>query len=255
MRCSAGHDAVRVAVSIVRTVGRDRRARAPWRGRRNRSARRPRAQATPARRDTRTSSRPRCAEAALDAALLRGRASSPTAATRSAARHSCRSSRASSARGRRSSASSWAHRRSPACSSSSRPGRCPICSDAAGCCSQERWSSRRCRSPTSVVSTVAALIVLRVLHGSATAIFGPVASASVSDLAPPDRRGAWLSAYSTAQGTGQAMGPVLAGYLIAAGRFDLGVHRLRADWRSAYRSIVARWPVAGAAALNAAVVA
>lgn len=71
------------------------------------------------------------------------------------------------------------------------------------------------------VSTLAALIMLRFVHGSATAIFGPVASASLSDIAPPLKRGTWLSAYSTAQGAGQALGPVLAGYLIAAGRFDL----------------------------------
>jgi MFS family permease len=71
------------------------------------------------------------------------------------------------------------------------------------------------------VSTLAGLILLRFVHGSATAIFGPVASASLSDIAPPSKRGAWLSTYSTAQGAGQALGPVLAGYLIAAGRFDL----------------------------------
>jgi MFS family permease len=71
------------------------------------------------------------------------------------------------------------------------------------------------------VSTLAALIMLRFVHGSATAIFGPVASASLSDIAPPSKRGAWLSTYSTAQGAGQAIGPVLAGYLILAGRFDL----------------------------------
>jgi MFS transporter, DHA1 family, multidrug resistance protein len=71
------------------------------------------------------------------------------------------------------------------------------------------------------VSTLAWLVVLRFLHGSATAIFGPVASASLSDIAPASRRGAWLSTYSTAQGSGQAIGPILAGYLIAAGRFDL----------------------------------
>jgi MFS transporter, DHA1 family, multidrug resistance protein len=71
------------------------------------------------------------------------------------------------------------------------------------------------------VSTLAALITLRFVHGSATAIFGPVASASLSDMAPPSKRGAWLSTYSTAQGAGQALGPVLAGHLIAAGRFDL----------------------------------
>ena len=71
------------------------------------------------------------------------------------------------------------------------------------------------------VSTLGVLIVLRFLHGSATAIFGPVASASLSDIAPATKRGTWLSTYSTAQGTGQALGPILAGYLIAAGRFDL----------------------------------
>jgi MFS family permease len=70
-------------------------------------------------------------------------------------------------------------------------------------------------------STLSVLILLRFAHGSATAIFGPVASASVSDIAPAGKRGTWLSAYSTAQGAGQAFGPVLAGYLIAAGRFDL----------------------------------
>jgi MFS family permease len=71
------------------------------------------------------------------------------------------------------------------------------------------------------VSTLAALTVFRFVHGAATAIFGPVASAALSDIAPAGKRGAWLSTYSTAQGAGQALGPVLAGYLIAAGRFDL----------------------------------
>jgi DHA1 family multidrug resistance protein-like MFS transporter len=90
-------------------------------------------------------------------------------------------------------------------------------------------------------STLLVLILLRFAHGSATAIFGPVASASLSDIAPPGRRGTWLSTYSTAQGAGQALGPVLAGYLIAAGRFDLafaaagligvGVPIIVAGWR------------------------
>ena len=70
-------------------------------------------------------------------------------------------------------------------------------------------------------STLAVLVALRFVHGSATAIFGPVASATLSDIAPAAKRGAWLSTYSTAQGAGQALGPVVAGYLIAAGRFDL----------------------------------
>ena len=90
------------------------------------------------------------------------------------------------------------------------------------------------------VSTIAALILLRFLHGSATAIFGPVASASLSDVAPPSRRATWLSTYSTAQGAGQALGPVLAGYLIAAGRFDLAF-AVAGTIGLAAPLIVARW--------------
>ncbi|MGE0362116.1 MAG: MFS transporter [Vicinamibacterales bacterium] len=71
----------------------------------------------------------------------------------------------------------------------------------------------------AAVSTLAGLIALRYVHGHATAIFGPVASASVSDIAPPGRRGAWLSGYAAAQGAGQAMGPLVAGALIAGGSF------------------------------------
>jgi MFS family permease len=70
------------------------------------------------------------------------------------------------------------------------------------------------------ITTLGALVVIRFLHGTATAIFGPVASATLSDFAPPDRRGTWLGLYSTIQGTGQAFGPVLAGLLIAGGRYD-----------------------------------
>ena len=96
--------------------------------------------------------------------------------------------------------------------------------------------------------------MLRVVHGSATAVFGPVASATVSDLAPLAQRGAWLGTYATAQGAGQAIGPVLAGYLIAAGRFDLafiaaGVVGLAAPlivgtWSPPLqaRDTAARWP-------------
>jgi MFS family permease len=71
------------------------------------------------------------------------------------------------------------------------------------------------------VASIGALLAVRVAHGTATAIFGPVASASLSDLAPAARRATWLSTYSTIHGAGQALGPVLGGYLIAAGRYDL----------------------------------
>ena len=102
------------------------------------------------------------------------------------------------------------------------------------------------------VSTLLVLILLRFAHGSATAIFGPVASASLSDIAPPAKRGTWLSMYSTAQGAGQALGPVLAGYLIAAGRFDLafvaagligaGVPVIVAGWRGTSDARATREP-------------
>jgi DHA1 family multidrug resistance protein-like MFS transporter len=68
--------------------------------------------------------------------------------------------------------------------------------------------------------TIAALVALRFVHGSATAIMGPVMAATISDLAPPDRRATWLSTYSTVQGAGQAIAPVVAGLLIAARRYD-----------------------------------
>lgn len=71
------------------------------------------------------------------------------------------------------------------------------------------------------VASVALLIGLRFVHGLATAIVGPVASATVSELAPADRRATWLSTFSTVQGAGQALGPIIGGYLLAAGRYDL----------------------------------
>ena len=91
------------------------------------------------------------------------------------------------------------------------------------------------------VSGLALLIVLRFLHGSATAIFGPVAAASLSDLAPPDRRGTWLSTYSTVQGVGQAAGPIVAGYLIASGQLHTAF-LLSGLLALAVPVIVARWP-------------
>ena len=72
-----------------------------------------------------------------------------------------------------------------------------------------------------LVGSLLALIALRFVHGAATAIMGPVMSATISDLAPASRRATWLSLYSTIQGAGQAVGPVFAGILIARGRFDL----------------------------------
>ena len=41
-------------------------------------------------------------------------------------------------------------------------------------------------------SSLLVLVLLRFAHGSATAIFGPVASASLSDVVPLGKRGTWL---------------------------------------------------------------
>ena len=70
------------------------------------------------------------------------------------------------------------------------------------------------------VGSLGALIAARFVHGSATAIMGPVMSATVSDVAPANRRATWLSTYSTVQGAGQAIAPIVAGFLIARQRFD-----------------------------------
>jgi MFS transporter, DHA1 family, multidrug resistance protein len=70
------------------------------------------------------------------------------------------------------------------------------------------------------VSGLAALVMIRVVHGSATALFSPVVSATVSDLAPTGQRGRWLSLYAAVQGSGQALGPVLASALVVGTDFS-----------------------------------
>lgn len=70
------------------------------------------------------------------------------------------------------------------------------------------------------VASVTLLVLVRAVHGSASAIFGPVASATLSDAAPAHRRGTWLGTYALFQGGGQAIGPVIAGYLISVHGFS-----------------------------------
>jgi MFS family permease len=96
------------------------------------------------------------------------------------------------------------------------------------------------------VASLGALLALRFIHGAATAIFGPVASASLSDIAPAERRAAWLSTYAAVQGTGQAIGPVIAGYLIASGRYNVAF--ISAGLIAAATPLLASgWPGAGTA--------
>jgi MFS family permease len=59
------------------------------------------------------------------------------------------------------------------------------------------------------------LALVRVYHGLATAVFGPVAMAFVADLAPT-RRGERLGYYSSSTLIGRALAPVVGGAILAA---------------------------------------
>jgi MFS transporter, DHA1 family, multidrug resistance protein len=65
------------------------------------------------------------------------------------------------------------------------------------------------------VSSIGLLLLLRIVHGNATALFGPAASAAISDITEPSHRGIRLGLYSSMQGVGQALGPFLGGALIS----------------------------------------
>jgi len=58
-----------------------------------------------------------------------------------------------------------------------------------------------------VTTGLAALVIVRLVHGSATALFGPVASATLSDLAPPDQRGPLAQRVLVRPGCGTGRGP------------------------------------------------
>lgn len=66
------------------------------------------------------------------------------------------------------------------------------------------------------VASLTGFIILRLVHGNATAIFGPTASATISDVVSTTERGARLGLYSSLQGVGQALGPLVGGFLISA---------------------------------------
>ncbi|MFQ5898575.1 MAG: MFS transporter [Candidatus Methylomirabilia bacterium] len=63
------------------------------------------------------------------------------------------------------------------------------------------------------VHSPGALLALRFLHGSATALFSPVAAASVADLSPRGR-GAKLGWFASANDLGATAGPLLGGLLL-----------------------------------------
>jgi len=97
-----------------------------------------------------------------------------------------------------------------------------------------RWADRRGRRIMLVIgaalqvaaaaghlaaTTVPVMIVMRLLLGSAEAVYFVAAMAAATDLAPEDRRGEAISLISTALYLGVAIGPVLAELLYGAGGF------------------------------------
>ena len=64
------------------------------------------------------------------------------------------------------------------------------------------------------VHTPDQLVWLRVLHGTATAIFGPVTLALVTEMAPANR-GARLGLFEMARGSGHLIAPAVAGAILA----------------------------------------
>jgi DHA1 family multidrug resistance protein-like MFS transporter len=80
------------------------------------------------------------------------------------------------------------------------------------------------------------LAIVRVYHGLATAIFGPVALALIADMFR-DRRGETMGWYSSATLAGRALAPVVGGYLL---------------YRLTYHAVYVGCGIAGALALAAA---
>lgn len=59
------------------------------------------------------------------------------------------------------------------------------------------------------------LLIIRFIHGSATAILGPVANATVADLAKSSERGLKLGTFGSATKVGTTLGPWLCGILLS----------------------------------------
>src|SRR2546430_10068060 len=70
-----------------------------------------------------------------------------------------------------------------------------------------------------LVTAVTGLIVLRFVHGVATAVFAPIALAVVADLRR-EARGAAYGAYTAATQAGAMLGPLLGGWLLQVAGFS-----------------------------------
>ena len=87
-----------------------------------------------------------------------------------------------------------------------------------------------------VVATPWQLAIIRIYHGLATAVFGPVALALIADMFR-DRRGETMGWYSSATLAGRALAPVIGGYLL---------------YRLTYHAVFVGCGIAGVLALAAA---
>ncbi len=95
------------------------------------------------------------------------------------------------------------------------------------------------------VASLGMLLALRFVHGSATGIFSPVSAASVSDIAPSDRRATWLMTISMMQGIGQALAPLIAGLVLARAGYD-AAFLIASGFGVAVPLLLWRWPAHGA---------
>ena len=91
------------------------------------------------------------------------------------------------------------------------------------------------------VASLTMLLALRFVHGSATAIFGPVSAAALSDIAPADRRATWLSTLSMLQGMGQIAAPLIAAVLLSRAGYD-AAFVVSSLFAVAVPIILWRWP-------------
>lgn len=65
-----------------------------------------------------------------------------------------------------------------------------------------------------VFKDATSLFILRLMHGFATAIFAPVISAIISDIATEKNRGQLLSSFSSASMSGEMIGPMICGWIL-----------------------------------------
>jgi MFS family permease len=70
-------------------------------------------------------------------------------------------------------------------------------------------------------TSIPLLMLVRAFHGVSISAFATAYSASVTDLAPPERRGEIIGMMSLANPIGIAIGPAIGGYLQVGGMFDL----------------------------------